>query len=153
MTNCCTINYDIIPDITIFVNCDTVLAVNLAAINLGDNDEFIFTIKNYDYIYSPYIYLFKARKTDIDENGEILFKIPPEVSRQIKQSAFYNFAVLVNAFDEEKETEYHKLTTNGKIILELGAQDLTIDKSYNDNDITNKIVNIQLDPIENLLEG
>jgi hypothetical protein len=120
------------PDITVYINCDTRLAVNLRMFDLGDNDEFVFAIKNYNHINSPYVYLFKARKTDIDENGEVLFKIAPEVSRQIKPGAFYNFSVLLNAYDPKKETEYKKLTDNGNIRLEYGAQDLQTKPSSND---------------------
>jgi hypothetical protein len=94
--------------------------------NLGENDEFIFVIKNYNHINSPYVFMHRARKADIDENGEILFKIPPEASRYIKPGAFYNFSVLMNAFDPKSETEYKKLTDNGSIQLEYGAHDLTI---------------------------
>jgi hypothetical protein len=34
------------PDITVYMNCDTRLAINLSMFNLGENDEFIFAIKN-----------------------------------------------------------------------------------------------------------
>ena len=114
------------PPITVYINCDTKLAINLGAFNLGEYDEFIFAIKNYNYIDSPYVFLFRARKSDIDENGEVIFKITPTASKQLKPGAFYNFAVLLNAFDPKKETEYKKLTENGDILLDYGAQDLTI---------------------------
>ena len=114
------------PPITVYINCDTKLAINLGAFNLGEHDEFIFAIKNYSYIDSPYVFLFRARKSDIDENGEVIFKITPAASKQLKQGAFYNFAVLLNAFDPKKETEYKKLTENGDIFLDYGAQDLTM---------------------------
>jgi hypothetical protein len=112
------------PEITVYMNCDTRLAINLRMFDLGENDEFVFAVKNYSYIDSPYVYLFKARKADIDDNGEVIFKITPEVSKQIKPGAFYNFSVLLNAFDLKKETEYKKLTDNGEIRIEYGAQDL-----------------------------
>lgn len=120
------------PDITVYMNCDTRLAINLGFFNLGDNDEFIFAIKNYSYINSPYVFLFRAKKDDIDENGEVLFKITPEASKHLKPGAFYNFAVLIDAFDIQKETEYRKLTDNGNIIIEYGAQDLTIESDLPD---------------------
>jgi hypothetical protein len=118
------------PDITVYINCDTRLAINLRMFDLGENDEFIFVIKNYNHINSPYVFMHKARKADIDENGEILFKIPPEASRYIKPGAFYNFSVMINAFDAQKETEYKKLTDNGSIRLEYGAHDLTIKPDF-----------------------
>ncbi len=132
MLSYCTNYLATMPEITVYMNCDTRLAVNLRMFDLGDNDEFVFAIKNYNHINSPYIYLFKARKTDIDENGEVLFKIAPEVSRQIKPGAFYNFSVLLNAYDPKKETEYKKLTDNGEIRIEYGAQDLQTKPGPND---------------------
>lgn len=119
------------PDITIYMNCDTRLAINLRWFDLGENDEFIFAIKNYDYINSPYVFLFRARKKDMDENGEVFFKITPATARHIKPGAFYNFTLLANAFDLRKETEYKKLTDNGNIIIEYGAQDLTVQDDFN----------------------
>jgi hypothetical protein len=119
------------PEITVYMNCDTRLAINLRMFNIGENDEFIFAIKNYDYIESGYVFLFKARKSDIDENGEIIFKITPRASKRIKPGAFYNFAVLANAYDRKTPTEYKKLTENGKILIEYGAQDLLVQKDSN----------------------
>ncbi len=126
MLGCCTNYLATMPEITVYMNCDTRLAINLSMFDLSDNDEFIFTIKNYDYIDSSYVFLYRARKTDIDENGEILFKIDPDVSRTIKPGAFYNFSLLVNAFNEHALTEYKKLTENGAIRIEYGAQDLAV---------------------------
>ena len=93
------------PEITVYMNCDTRLAINLRMFDLGENDEFIFAIKNYSYIDSAYVFLFRARKDDIDENGEVIFKITPAASKHLKPGAFYNFAVLMDAFDPKKETE------------------------------------------------
>ena len=126
MLSYCTNYLATMPDITVYINCDTRLAINLRMFDLGENDEFIFVIKNYNHIDSPYVFMHRARKTDIDENGEILFKIPPEASKRMKPGAFYNFSVMLNAFDAQKETEYKKLTDNGSIHLEYGAHDLTI---------------------------
>ena len=114
------------PDITVYMNCDTRLAINLSLFELNDMDEFIFVIKNYDYIDSSYVFLFRARKSDMDENGEVIFAIDPDVSKKIKPGAFYNFALLMNAFNTEALTEYKKLTKNGRVILEYGAQDLAL---------------------------
>ena len=115
------------PDITVYMNCDTRLAINLRLYDLSEYDEFIFAIKNYDHIDSPCVFLFRAKKLDIDEKGEVIFKIPPEASKRLKPGAFYNFSVLVNAFNTKKETEYRKLTDNGKIIIDYGAHDLLIE--------------------------
>jgi hypothetical protein len=93
---------------------------------LGENDEFIFAVKNYNHIDSPAAFIFRARKADIDSNGEVLFKITPEESKKIKPGAFYNFSMLVNAFDRKAETEYKKLTENGNVIIEYGAHDLAL---------------------------
>ena len=80
----------------------------------------------------------KKYETDEDDNdmiyylpetGEIVFKITPEVSKRIKPGAFYNFSILANAFDLRTPTEYKKLTDNGAIHLEYGAQDITVKPS------------------------
>jgi hypothetical protein len=114
------------PDITVYMNCDTRLAINIGVFELGEYDEFIFAVKNYDYINSPYVYLFRARRDDADERGEIIFKIDPDASKAIKPGAFYNFALLVNAYNELVPTEYKKLTDNGRVNIEYGAQDLAL---------------------------
>jgi hypothetical protein len=113
--------------------------------NLGDNDEFIFAIKNYSYIDSPYVFLFRARKSDIDENGEVIFKITPAASKYLKPGAFYNFAVLQNAFDKRKETEYKKLTENGHITIEYGAQDILIYDECDDPE--SEIISVKLERV------
>jgi hypothetical protein len=133
------------PDITVYMNCDTRLAINLRMFNLGDNDEFIFAIKNYSYIDSPYVFLFRARKSDIDENGEVIFKITPAASKHLKPGAFYNFAVLQNAFDKRKETEYKKLTENGHITIEYGAQDILVYDECDDPE--SEIISVKLERV------
>jgi hypothetical protein len=132
------------PDITVYMNCDTRLAINLRRFNLGENDEFIFAIKNYSYIDSPYVFLFKATAEDIDENGEVLFKITPAESKQIKPGAFYNFSVLLNAYDKRRETEYKKLTENGNINIEYGAQDILVCGDGDDSE--SEVVSARLEP-------
>lgn len=144
MLSYCTNYLATMPDITVYINCDTRLAINLRMFDLGENDEFIFAIKNYSYIDSPYVFLFRARKADIDENGEVLFKITPAASKHLKPGAFYNFAVLADAFDPKKETEYKKLTENGNINIEYGAQDLTIKTELSSSDISVAGVRLEL---------
>lgn len=145
MFSCCTNYLATMPEITVYMNCDTRLAINLRMFDLGDNDEFIFAIKNYDYIDSGYVYLYRARKSDIDKNGEVIFKISPEVSKRIKPGAFYNFSILANAFDLREPTEYKKLTDNGVINIEYGAQDLLLKPDAGEEDYT--IDSIRLEPI------
>lgn len=144
MLSYCTNYLATMPDITVYMNCDTRLAINLRMFDLGENDEFIFAIKNYNYIDSPYVFLFRARKADIDENGEVLFKITPAASKHLKPGAFYNFAVLADVFDPKKETEYKKLTENGNINIEYGAQDLTIKTELSSSDISVAGVRLEL---------
>lgn len=115
-----------LPDLTVHMNCDTHFAVNLGVFEIGEHDEFIFVIKNYDYIDSSYVFLFRARKSDINEQGEVVFSIDPDSAKNIRPGAFYNFTLLVNAFNVNKVTEHIKLTNNGKIILDYGAQDLAL---------------------------
>lgn len=140
-----------VPEITVYVNCDTRLAINLECLGINDDDEFIFVIKNYDYIDSPYVFIFRARKHDLDDNGEVMFKITPEVSKNIKHGAFYNFAMRINAFNDEEETEYKKITGNGKVRLEYGAQDLELKPG--EVKITNEIIGMSLEPVEAEVEG
>jgi hypothetical protein len=143
----CTNYLATMPEITIYMNCDTRLAMNLSLFDLSENDEFIFAIKNYNYIDSDYVYLYRARKSEIHpETGEIIFKITPEVSKRIKPGAFYNFSILANAFDLRVPTEYKKLTDNGAIRIEYGAQDILVKPAEGEvgyDDITG----IRLEPI------
>mgnify|MGYP006932877498 CR=1 FL=1 len=142
------------PEITVYMNCDTRLAINLSVFDLGDNDEFIFAIKNYDYIDSGYVYLFRARTSDIDKNGEIIFKIPPKASKRLKPGAFYNFSVLANAYDRKVPTEYKKLTDNGKIFIEYGAQDVMVSQGAGlaGLELTDDIVGARLVPEDTQLK-
>lgn len=168
MLSCCTNYLATMPDITVYMNCDTRLAINLRMFNLNEHDEFIFAIKNYNHIDSPYVFLFRARKGDEDENGEIIFKISPEISKQIKPGAFYNFSLLINAFNTKEQTEYKKLTDNGNILIEYGAQDLALpedtnqayseiisvrlertDEALSDSPIRGNIIGIRLECIDN----
>lgn len=126
MLSCCTNYLAVMPDITVYMNCDTRLAINLSIFGLKPQDEFIFVIKNYNYIDSSYAFIFRARLSDMDEHGEVIFNIDPDASKNIKPGAFYNFVLLENAFDPTRPTEYKKLTENGKIIIEYGAHDLAL---------------------------
>lgn len=126
MLSCYKNHFETMPEITVYMNCDTRLAINLRVFDLSEYDEFIFTIKNYDYIDSSYAFIFRARKSDMDENGEVIFKIDPDTSKTIKPGAFYNFSLLENAFNKYELTEYKKLTGNGTIKIEYGAHDLVI---------------------------
>ena len=144
--NCYKSCFAEMPDITVYMNCDTRLALNLRIFDLGDNDEFIFAIKNYNYIDSPAVFLFRASKKDENENGEVIFKITPEASKNLKPGAFYNFAIRTNAFDDSKEAEYKKLTSNGKINIEYGAQDLDIGSDV--IKINSEIIGMRLELIE-----
>ena len=146
MLSRCTNYLATMPEITVYMNCDTRLAINLRMFDLGDNDEFIFAIKNYDYIDSGYVYLYRARKSDIDKNGEVIFKIAPEVSKQLKPGAFYNFSIMANAFDLRTPTEYKKLTENGSIYIEYGAQDLLVKPSADEAGYDN-VESVRLEPV------
>lgn len=141
----CTNYLSTMPDVVVYMNCDTRLAINLQMFELNDKDEFIFAIKNYDYIDSGYVYLFRARNSDIDANGEVIFRITPEVSKRIKPGAFYNFSILANAFDLRVPTEYKKLTDNGNIRIEYGAQDLLVKPSKDEEGYN--IDKVRLEPV------
>jgi hypothetical protein len=119
-------NLILLPDITVYMNCDTRFAINLGLFNISEFDEFIFTIKNFSYAESSYAYLYKATKADIDDNGEVILNIDPDTAKNIRQGAFYNFSLLVNANNPHEPATYRKLTENGRVILEYGAHDLAI---------------------------
>ena len=146
MLSYCTNYLATVPDLTVYMNCDTRLAINLQMFDLTANDEFIFAIKNYSYIDSPYVFLFRARTSDMDENGEVIFKITPAASKYLKQGAFYNFSALINAFDKTQETEYRKLSDNGNIIIEYGAQDLMLNSEI--PALNCEIVDIRLELVD-----
>lgn len=135
-----------VPDISIYINCDTIIAVNLQLLNLDEFDEFIFTLKNYDYIDAPHIFTFRARKADADNKGEVVFKIPQRTSRHLKPGAFYTMTVLANAFDTKNETIYTSLTEKGNINLIYGMQDLVLKP---DEDILSDydIISMRLEPM------
>lgn len=145
MLSYCTNYLASMPDITVYMNCDTRLAINLSMFELSEYDEFIFAIKNFGYTDSSYVFLFRARKGDEDENGEVIFKIDPDSSKHIKQGAFYNFAILINAFNPHEPTEYKKLTENGKINIEYGAQDLIIPPEFEPISPYSDILNAHLE--------
>ena len=148
MLSYCTNYLATMPDITVYMNCDTRLAINLSMFELGEFDEFIFVIKNYDYIDSSYAFMYRARKEDMDKNGEVIFNIDPEASKQIKPGAFYTFAVLLNAFNYNAPTEYKKLTDNGKVIIEYGAHDLILPDPYGPKLPFNEILSARLEKTE-----
>lgn len=64
MLSYCTNYAATMPDIIVHVNCDTQIAINVNLLGLNDYDDLIFTIKNYDYVDSPYVFLFRTRKRD-----------------------------------------------------------------------------------------
>ena len=53
---------------------------------------------------------------------------------------------MLNAFDKRKETEYKKLTDNGNIIIEYGAQDLLV--PYAEGESESEIISVRLEPVE-----
>lgn len=145
MLSYCTNYLATMPDITVYMNCDTRLAINLRMFDLGDDDEFIFAIKNYNHIDSPYVFLHRATKDDIDDNGEVIFKIAPEVSKHIKPGAFYNFSVMANAFNVKEPTEYKKLTDNGRVLIEYGAQDMLTKPEA--DEVNYEVLSVRLEPL------
>ena len=148
MFSYCTDYTATMPTITVYMNCDTRLAINLNMFHLDENDEFIFVIKNYSYIESSYVFLYKAKVSDIDENGEIFIRIPPATAKHIKPGAFYNFAVMQNAFSRSAPTEYKKLTDNGNIHIEYGAQDFTVKSDVADSE--SEVISIRLEPVDEM---
>lgn len=149
MFSYCTNYTATMPDVTVYMNCDTRLAINLSKFQLNKNDEFIFVIKNYNYINSSYVYIYRAKASEINTNGEILLRITPAVSKYIKPGAFYTLAVLRNAFEPTEPTEYQKLTDNGKILIEYGAQDLMV-TTGSDSEVAydDEVIGVRLEPID-----
>ena len=112
---------DDLPIVQLSVNCDTILAINTAEFNIQQNDELIFTIKNYDYIGAPAIFLKRICATEINSADEALFKVPPDIVQHIKPCAFWNISVLRNVYDAEKPTQHMRLTGNGRVTIAYGA--------------------------------
>jgi hypothetical protein len=153
MLSYCTNYLATMPDITVYMNCDTRLAINLSMFELSEYDEFIFAIKNFSYVDSSYAFLFRARKEDMDERGEIIFNIDPDASKKIRPGAFYNFSILVNAFNPKELTEYKKLTENGKVNIEYGAQDLALPEPEAPASPFNDILAARLEPTNDISSG
>lgn len=152
MSSCYTDYITTMSEITVSINCDTCLAINLQALDIGENDEFIFTLKNYDYIESSYVFLFKACKADINpETGEVIFKIPPRASKMLKPGAFFNFAILQNAYDRKLPTVYKKLTENGRVLLEYGTQDMLV-KTGENSEYLEEIVAARLATLDTVVD-
>jgi hypothetical protein len=120
---------------------------------LSEHDEFIFTIKNFSYIDSSYVFLYRARKADMDKNGEVIFSIDRDTSKKIKPGAFYTFSLLVNAFNPNELTEHRKLTENGKVNIEYGAQDLALPEPEEPASIFSDILAARLEPTNELCGG
>jgi hypothetical protein len=120
---------------------------------LSEYDEFIFTIKNFSYIDSSYAFLFRARKEDMDKRGEVIFNIDPDTSKNIKPGAFYNFTLLVNAFNPNELTEYKKLTDNGNVIIEYGAQDLALPEPEAPKAPFSEILSAHVEPTDEVSSG
>ena len=146
MFSYCTDYTATMPDITVYMNCDTRFAINVGAFGLGKNDEFIFVIKNYSYIESSYVFIHRCTIADADENGEIFIRIPPATSKHLKPGAFYNFSVMKNAFNRSEPTEYKKLTDNGRVLIEYGAQDFMVQTEGIEQE--SEIISVRLVPID-----
>ena len=134
------------PSIVIQSNCDNILAINLGLIDIDNADEIIFTLKNYDYTASPHIFIFKASKSDADENGEVIFKIPAATTKELKPGAFYNIATLINSHSISQETVYNNIVSKGKILLAYGAQDLAVNTDLSATGY--EIVDVRLERID-----
>ena len=89
----------------------------------------------------------------MDANGEVIFNIDPDASKAIKPGAFYNFALLVNAYNPNELTEYKKLTENGKVILEYGAHDLALPEPEEPISPFSDILAARLEPTTAVSEG
>lgn len=153
MHSYCTDYSAVMPDITVYMNCDTRLAINLGMFDLSEHDEFIFTIKNYNYIDSSYAFLFRARLSDLDANGEVIFNIDPDTSKHIKPGAFYTFALLLNAFNPSAPTEYKKLTKNGKVVIEYGAHDLALEEPELPKSPVKEVLGARIEPTDDVTTG
>jgi hypothetical protein len=98
----------------------------------------------------------------MDENGEVLFKIPAKTSKLLKPGSFYTFAVLADAYNKKSSTVYKRLTENGNVLIEYGTQDMLVktDSDFIGDIVAAKLVtpDTPIDPVENpqtgeILEG
>lgn len=119
--------------LAININCDTIIAVNAVQLNLTEADELIFTLKNYDYKNSSYVFIFRGSKADIDSSGNIFIRVRQAASKRLKHGAFYSLAKLSGAFDSKQTTVYEPITS-GSLKLIYGAQDLVVTDEINDEE-------------------
>ena len=98
MLSYCT-NYDaLLPDVTVYMNCDTRLAVNLSMFELGEYDEFVFAIKNFFNFLLPFNNLLYEEKylamirAETDEERDLIVKaiktnkpLPDEIKNKGKK--------------------------------------------------------------------
>lgn len=135
---------DDLPIVQLAMNCDTILAINAADLDIQENDELIFTIKNYDYIGSPAIFLKRLRYNEINAAGEIFIKVSHDIVQYVKPGAFWNLSILKDAYDTLKPTQYGRLTDNGRVSIAYGAHDL----GSQPIEPNGEIVGIHLEPLD-----
>ena len=110
---------NIMPNITVYANCNTALTLNLGCFSFAPQEQLIFIIKNHDYTDAPveFLHIVDAAKINNDKNYS--FEVPKNAAANIKTGAIYTFMI------KHKDGQYSKATPNGFIRVVYGAHDLT----------------------------
>ena len=126
MFNCYKNYSNKMPKITIYANCDTALTLNLGCFSFAPQEQLIFVIKNHDYIDAPVEFLYtitpdpKEVNSTYDKNVSVI--VPKESANKIKNGAIYTFMI------KNGDGQYSKLTSNGIVRVEYGAQGLGLEE-------------------------
>ena len=120
MCNCYTNYSNELPKITIYANCDNTLTINLGCFSFAPREQLIFVIKNHDYIGAPVEFSETIIPSELNTEKNISILIPKEATNSIKNGAIYTFML------KKADAQYSKLTSNGLVQVEYGAQDFEL---------------------------
>lgn len=122
MFNCYKKYSNIMPNITVYANCNTALTLNLGCFSFAPQEQLIFIIKNHDYTDAPVEFLHKVVVEKINEDKNYSFEVPKEVTATIKTGAIYTFMI------KHKDGQYSKVTPNGFVKVEYGAHGINTEE-------------------------
>ena len=122
MFNCYKNYSNKMPKITIYANCDTALTLNLGCFSFAPQEQLIFVIKNHDYIDAPVEFLDTIIPEELNSDKNISIVVPKESANKIKNGAIYTFMI------KNGDGQYSKLTSNGIVRVEYGAQGLGLEE-------------------------
>ena len=106
---------NIMPNITVYANCNTALTLNLGCFSFAPQEQLIFIIKNHDYADAPVEFLHIVDVNKINEDKNYSFEISGTEATGIKTGAIYTFMI------KRGNDQYSKITANGYVKVEYGA--------------------------------